>query len=257
MESKEKDKKKKKEKKVLFFKKDAVNYKYIPVSVFDVAKCGKKTIRGKQDHNKQSNRSTYSPFMVDVAEWCCEYFLRDSKDVFDPFAGWGERHKAVKESKKTYFGYDISEKAIEYAKENFGVINNLGDSRKDDIPEHDGLLTCPPYWNLEKYHSKEGLDRIRGWDNFLKDYELVWKRTIEKAKPGSKYCIVLGDWRKNHKYYDFTYQTEKIMEKLGMKPFDKVVLSAKKQTKIKIMLPQAKRLGYTAKVHQILLVYVK
>ena len=73
MENKEKEKK---EKKVKFFKKDAVNYKYIPVSVFDVAKCGKSTIRGKQDHNKQSNRSTYSPFMVDVAEWCCEYFER-------------------------------------------------------------------------------------------------------------------------------------------------------------------------------------
>jgi DNA modification methylase len=245
------------ENKEKFFKKSAVNYKHIPVSVFDVAKCGKTTIRGKQDHNKQSNRSTYSPFPIDVAELCSEYFLRDSKTVFDPFAGWGERHKVVKESNKVYFGYDISEKAIEYAKEKFDVINTLGDSRKDEIPEHDGLLTCPPYWNLEKYDSKEGLDRIKGWDNFLKDYELVWKRSIEKAKPGSKYCIVLGDWRKNHKYYDFVYQTEKIMEKLDMMPFDKVILSAKKQTKIKIMLPQAKRLGYTAKVHQILLVYVK
>ena len=75
--------------------------------------------------------------------------------------------------------------------------------------------------------------------------------------PGSKYCIVLGDWRKNHKYYDFVYQTEKIMEKLGMKPFDKVILSSKKQSKIKIMLPQAKRLGYSVKVHQVLLVYMK
>ena len=42
-----------------------------------------------------------------------------------------------------------------------------------------------------------------------------------------------------------------------MKPFDKVVLSVKKQSKIKIMLPQAKRLGYTVKVHQVLLVYEK
>ena len=77
------------EEKLKFFKKSAVNYKYIPVSVFDVAKCGKTTIRGKQDHAKKSNRSTYSPFMEDVAEWCCEYFLRDSKEVFDPFAGLG------------------------------------------------------------------------------------------------------------------------------------------------------------------------
>jgi len=47
----------------------------------------------------------------------------------------------------------------------------------------------------------------------------------------------------------------KIMDKLGMKPFDKVILSTKKQSKIKVMLPQAKRLGYTVKVHQILLIF--
>ena len=240
-----------------FYKKNDISYKYMPVSVFDVAKCGKNTIRGKQDHNKKSNRSSFSPFLPDVAEWCSEYYLRDATFVFDPFAGWGERHYAIKKSGKLYYGYDISEKAIKYAKEKFEVDNILGDSRTDDIPIHDGLLTCPPYWNLEKYHSKEGLDRIKGWENFLEDYELVWKRTSEAAMPGSKYCIVLGDWRKNHKYYDFVYQTEKIMEKLGMKPFDKVILSSKKQSKIKIMLPQAKRLGYSVKVHQILLVYMK
>ncbi len=245
------------ENKEKFFKKASVNYKYIPVSVFDVEKCGKDTIRGKQNHTKKSNRSTYSPFLEDVAEWCGEYFLRDATFVFDPFAGWGERHKAIINSNKLYFGYDISVKAIEYAKEKFGVVNILGDSRRDEIPEHDGLLTCPPYWNLEKYHSDEGIDRLKKWGDFLKDYELIWKRATEKARKGSKYCIVLGDWRKNHKYYDLVYQTEKIMEKLGMEPFDKVVLSSKKHSKIKIMLPQAKRLGYSVKVHQVLLVYEK
>ena len=35
-----------------FYKKNDISYKYMPVSVFDVAKCGKNTIRGKQDHNK-------------------------------------------------------------------------------------------------------------------------------------------------------------------------------------------------------------
>ena len=67
----------------------------------------------------------------------------------------------------------------------------------------------------------------------------------------------MGDWRKNGIYYDLVFQTEKIMEKIGMEPHDKVILSHKKQTKIKIMLPQAKRLGYTVKMHQILLVYEK
>ena len=68
---------------------------------------------------------------------------------------------------------------------------------------------------------------------------------------------MVGDWRKKHVYYDFTFQTERILTKYGMKPFDKVVLSYKKISPIKLMLPQAKRLGYTVKVHQNLLVYKK
>ena len=234
-----------------------IQYKYIPVSVFDVEKLGKSKIRKNQDHNNKSSRSSFSPFPPDVAEWCAEYFLRDASFVFDPFAGWGERNKAVTEKGKIYLGFDISEEAIKYAKDNFNVDNILADSRTEEIPEHDGLLTCPPYWNLEKYYSQNGLDRIKKWKDFLIEYENIWKRCVEKATPGTKYCIVLGDWRKKGIYYDFVYETEKIMEKLKMKPFDKITLSHKKHSKIKVMLPQAKRLGYTVKVHQILLVYQK
>jgi len=59
-----------------------------------------------------------------------------------------------------------------------------------------------------------------------------------------------GDWRDGGVFYDLTYQTEKIMESLGFKPHDKVVVSRLKITKIKIMLPQAKRLKWTVKVHE-------
>lgn len=238
-------------------KKNDISYKYIPVSVYDVKPIGKKGIRGKQHHEKKSSRSTYSPFPLDIAEWCAEYHLRDASIIFDPFAGWGERHQAIKKAKKTYIGYDISEKAIEYAKEKFNVDNILANTMMADIPEHDGLLTCPPYWNLEKYNSKDGLDKIKKWNIFLEEYEALWKRVTEKALPGAKYCIMVGDWRKNHVFYDFTYQTEKIMERCGMKPFDKIILSYKKISPIKIMLPQTKRLGYTVKVHQYLLIYEK
>jgi len=47
------------------------------------------------------------------------------------------------------------------------------------------------------------------------------------------------------------------MEKVGLVPFDKVVLSYKKISPIKIQVPQAKRLGYSVKVHQTLLVFQK
>ena len=229
----------------------------MPVSVFDVDKIGKIGIRGKQKHAGQSSRSTYSPFSPQIAEWCMEYFLRDSNIIFDPFAGWGERHKAASDADKTYIGYDLSKDAIEFAKNQYNVNNILANSLIEEIPDHDGLLTCPPYWNLEKYASKNGLDRIKEWDDFLVEYKNVWKRVSEKALPGSKYCIMVGDWRKKNIFYDFTFQTEKIMEMCGMKPFDKVVLSQKKISPIKLHMPQAKRFGYTVKVHQTLLVYEK
>ena len=54
---------------------------------------------------------------------------------------------------------------------------------------HDGLLTCPPYWNLEKY-SKEGIDHIKKWDDFLVEYEKVWKRCIEKARIMVHYIVL-------------------------------------------------------------------
>ena len=53
-----------------------ISYKYMPVSVFDVEKLGKSTIRKKQNHNKNSSRSSFSPFPRDVAEWCSNYFKR-------------------------------------------------------------------------------------------------------------------------------------------------------------------------------------
>ena len=53
-----------------------IQYKYMPVSVFDVAKLDKSKIRN--NHWKESSRSSYSAFPFDVAEWCAEYFLRDA-----------------------------------------------------------------------------------------------------------------------------------------------------------------------------------
>ena len=234
-----------------------IKYKYLPVSVFDIEKIGKIGIRNKQNHAGQSSRSSYSPFSPQIAEWCMEYFLRDTTTIFDPFAGWGERHVAAKNFNKVYIGYDISNDAIDFAKTHYNVNNILANSMTEEIPDHDGLLTCPPYWNLEKYGSKNGLDRLKKWEDFLEQYERVWKRTCEKALPGSKYCIMVGDWRKKNIFYDFTYQTQKIMEKCGMKVFDKVCLSQKKIYPIKLHMPQAKRFGYTVKVHQTLLVYQK
>lgn len=237
--------------------KTSVHLEILPVSVMEIGAAGKDRKRGASDHNTQSSRSGYSPFPYEVAETCAALFLRDATVIVDPFAGWGERAEAVARHGKQYIGFDISEDAIRHAAREHGASNILADSRTVEVPNHDGLLTCPPYWDLEKYANPSGLDRNKSWKGFLGDYRLILSRFSERANAGATYCIATGDWRDGGIYYDLTYQTEKIMDSLGFIPFDKVVISRLQISKIKIMLPQAKRLGYTVKVHEMLSVFRK
>jgi len=226
----------------------------LPVSVIDIEAQKK---RQAESHSKSSSRANYSPFPKEIATLCCEFFLKNSTIVFDPFAGWGERHNAVKSAGKTYIGFDTSEVAIKKAKEDFGVDNILADSSKNDIPNFNGLLTCPPYWNLEKYHSDAGIDRIKTWEGFIDSLRHIFSRCYEKADVGTTFCIMVGDWRSGGVYYDLEFELCKMFKDFGASVIDKVIVSRKKISKIKIMLPQCKRLGYTVHVHENLLIFRK
>lgn len=227
----------------------------LPVSVIEIS-ASINGIREESRHDNNSSRSGFSQFPHEIAETCAQLFLRDCKYVVDPFAGWGERGDAMKRNGISYSGYDISDEAIKSAKERYNVDNIKADSRIVDVPIHDGLLTCPPYWDLEIYQGN-GLDKVKNWNVFLNEYRDVLTRFSYKAKRGATYCIASGDWRDNGIYYDLTFQTETILKELGFTPHDKVIISRLTISKIKIMIPQAKRLGYTVKVHETLSVFKK
>lgn len=226
--------------------------KIMPVSVIDISAQKK---RKSENHAKSSSRANYSPFPAEISDLCFEFFLRDCIKVFDPFAGWGERGLKAKEYGKDYTGFDVSPESIKVAGER-GITNILADSLTAQIPEFDGLITCPPYWNLETY-GPDGIDRLKTWDDFKGNYRSIWARVYDKAAPGSTFCIMVGEWRKKHVYYDLEFVTRDIFNSLGAVIFDQVVVSRAKVSKIKIMLPQAKRLGYTVRVHESLLIFKK
>lgn len=226
----------------------------LPVSVIEIKKqnSGRRTV-GNQ--STTSSRTEYSHFPPEINTLCLEFYLRDSRSIFDPFAGWGERGKLAKDYDKNYTGFDINPNAIAAALE-LGVTNYLQDSLTASIPSHDALLTCPPYWNLEKY-SPNGIENAKEWRQFLAWYETIIERSYDAAKTGAFYCILVGDWRHAHRYYDLTHQTRCIFDRIGATIWDEVISSRRTISKIKIMLPQAKRLGYSVKVHETLLVFQK
>ena len=227
------------------------NVKITPISVIDLER------RGSERRIKLSKVKAYSAFPHEIATMSAEMFCRDSKLIVDPFGGWGERGYAVKNEGKQYVGFDLSDDAIDHAKEQYDVELTKGDSRVVDVPVHDGLITCPPYWNLERYNNVNGLDHCRDWENFLIEYEHILSRFAEKAQKGATYCIATGDWRKGGRYHDLTFETQRIMKALGFVIFDVVIMNRKKNTPVGRMLPNSYRMGYTAKVHETLTVFRK
>jgi hypothetical protein len=224
----------------------------LPTSVVDLTPQRSR----ESSHNTDSSRSEFSPFPEEVARLCYELYLRDAMSVFDPFAGWGERGYYAKAYQTHYTGFDTSPVAIEWARENYGISNTLADSLVQDIPAIDGLITCPPYWNLEKY-AGNGIDTAQSWDGFVARLQSIFTRCVEAAPGGATFCVMVGEWRKDGVYYDLEYQTRKIFADLGVPIFDQVVISRKATTKIKVMVPQAVRLGYTVRLHESLLVFRK
>ncbi len=227
----------------------------LPVSVLELGRT-RTSHRETGEHDEKSSRDAYSGFPCEIGTLCYQLYLKDCHLVFDPFAGWGERGRLAKEHSLDYIGYDSNPEAIGVASTRFGVENALEDSRIAFIPCFDGLITCPPYWNLESY-SSEGLDAIERWDDFLIGYECVLSRCYDAARTGAMFCVYVGDWRQFGIYYDLTFRTQRIMDECGATPIDIVVGSRATVTKIKVMIPQAIANGYTVKVHETLLVFQK
>jgi len=224
----------------------------MPVSVIDIGS-GVGQRDEPVDHSKSSSRAKYSPFPHEVCNLVYSLFLRNATHVFDPFAGWGERHAYANRYNIRYTGYDLSSEAIAHARNMFGVENRQLNSLENTSPiSSDALFTCPPYWNLESYNGN-GIDKAHTWNEFLCQYREVFK--CARVGRFNVVCIMVGNWRKGGVYYDLQHETDKIMREAGLVVFDKVVVSRKKISKIKVMLPQAKRLGYTVNVHEHLLVY--
>lgn len=226
----------------------------LPVSVIDIEAQKK---RKNENHGTTSSRANYSPFPKEIATLCCEFLLRGRKTVFDPFAGWGERGRAAIDHGLHYVGYDLSPAAIDKARDEYKVLNLLADSRVAPLPDFfDAVFTCPPYWNLEKYHGA-GLDKAATFGAFVEELRGVFSRCYQHAAPGSLFVIMVGDWRAKGIYYDLEFWVSLMFRQFGADVHDKIVVSRKKVSKIKIMMPQCKRLGYTVRVHENLLVFRK
>lgn len=117
----------------------------------------------------------------------------DITEIYDPFAGWGERMVCAAWNHKCYFGCDVNELLNPgYQK----MIQDLSlqhvefhvcDSRQQKMPYVDGaVITCPPYYDIEQY-TDYGLETFS-----YKDFLSAWREVVEQCCDAKYFCFQIN-----------------------------------------------------------------
>jgi methylase of polypeptide subunit release factors len=105
----------------------------------------------------------------------------------------------------------------------------VGDSNKvlDEMTgEYDLIFSCPPYADLEVYSDLEGDISNMKYDDFLKAYESIIKKSCERLKKGGFAIFVVGEVRdKNGNYYGFVPDTYSCFKKAGLHLYNEAILA--------------------------------
>lgn len=194
-----------------------------------------------------SSNYNYSTFNPALAEYLLTQHFKEGDTIFDPFSGRATRALMANKNKIKYHGWDVSpltikineNKVAELEEEMHPFFNPdvdieffLGDGTVLDGAEthfYDGAITCPPYFNKEKYESTDGqLSDYRKYDKFFEHYAKGFKRFAEVIKPTTSmedfhpFIIVTGNFRVNNQLVDFTGDTRRIAKEAGFELYDEI-----------------------------------
>jgi DNA modification methylase len=190
----------------------------------------------------------YSTFNPALAEFLLKQYFEPDTTIFDPFAGRSTRALMANKNKINYHGWDVSaltikinenkladleESAHPFFSANHEAKYTLGDGTKLDgvAPNtYDGALTCPPYFNIEKYESATGqLSDHKKYKDFLEHYKQGFARYYDVIKPSKNtdsdfhpFVIVTANFRVAKDVIDFTGDTRKAAEAAGFELYDEI-----------------------------------
>ena len=191
-----------------------------------------------EDFLKAGRGSFLSKFNSEYAKRIIEMWSKEGDDIVDPFAGRSSRPLVSTLLKRNYVGFDVINDNLKEAKEQY---ETLGENRKlgklllvndnsENIDKYlhggvaDMIMTCPPYFNIEKYESADGqLTDIKEYHQFLFKYKFILNRCMTKLKPGGFFVVVLANFRIDGKFYDFCGDTKEIL-KTDLDFHDEIIL---------------------------------
>lgn len=192
-----------------------------------------------KDFIKEGRGTFLSKFNSEYSKRIIEMWSKSGDKIIDPFSGRSSRALTSTLMKRNYTGFDVLKENLDttteqwkellgkYTLGDIRLINSSSENILDYCSEgtYDLLLTCPPYYNIEKYDSADGqLTDIKGYDNFLKVYKKIFENSVKTVKPGGFICIVLANFRVDGVLYDFRGDTAQILKDCGMIFHDEIIL---------------------------------
>lgn len=181
-----------------------------------------------------SDTSIFDPVLCELMyKWFCP----SGGAILDPFAGGSVRGIVANYLGFHYTGIDIRQEQVDSNREqalDILEVNNqpqwyVGDSNKvlDNITtDFDLVFSCPPYADLEVYSDLEGDISNMKYDDFLKAYESIIKKSCERLKKGGFAIFVVGEVRdKNGNYYGFVPDTYNCFKKAGLHLYNEAILA--------------------------------
>ena len=188
-------------------------------------------------NNDRVSESIFNPV---VAIWILNLFAPQTGVVYDPFAGGGCRAIISAKKELKYIGIELRREEVNAIKTRLKD-NNItakiicGDSRNvPQIPNEsaDFLITCPPYYNMEKYDGgPNDISMANTYDEFLDKIEASIKESHRILRPGSLSCWVVGLHRnKNGELLTIPHDIVKIHKRHGYKHKEEIVLNWNKNT---------------------------
>jgi tRNA G10 N-methylase Trm11 len=225
--------------------------------------------------------SAFDPVLAEVLYWrCCSrgQAVFDPLAVLDPFAGGPTRGVVAACLGLRYTGVDLSKRQVQANRQHFKKLRRshpaqmpsapewiTGDSRDLDrlLPKDyraDFVLTCPPYWNLERYSKDDrDLSNAKTYEEFLDMYRPALTQAVRRLRPGGLAAVVTGDLtdRRTGGLISMVSDTVKIAEAAGAMCVSSGVLMTMLGTAPVRARRQYERTGRTTRVHQYVSIFLK
>ena len=179
--------------------------------------------------------SIFDPVLTEIAY---RWFAPTGGHILDPFAGGSVRGVIAGLLGHTYTGLDLADTQGAANRDQWTAIQAaLGEAdptptwltgdAATDIPDEpaDMILTCPPYYDLEKYSDDPRDLSNMTYPQFLKAYEKVIRAATDRLKEDRFVVWVIADVRdKKGNYRGLVADTIRIFLKAGLHLYNDAIL---------------------------------